>query len=436
MVVVEQDMAVGMFTLHDVLSRVALPQTDVTQPIKAVMSTQLTTLPSHALAYEAMLAMIKAGIRHLLVSDHGNLVGIVSEKDLFTLQRVSLRQVSQTIRHATTPPQLQQAAQDIRQLGQNMMAQGIAAEHLTQLTSTLNDLLTARFIELESIAAGFQAADSCQTEFCWLALGSEGRLEQTFHTDQDNGIIFITPPGETPDTMRARLLPVAQRINEVLALCGFPLCKGEIMASNPRWCLSLEEWQNVFADWIARGDAPVLLNASIFFDFRALFGNVMLATHLRDWLHHKIKDHRQFLKLMVGNALINHPPLGVLRDFVVSKDGGHCLDLKLNGITPFVDAARILALACGSSETNSVLRLRAAGATWQIKQEEIEAWAHSFHYIQLLRLRLQYEQAKQGLPYSNLVDPDSLNELDRRILKEAFRLARKLQKMLESYFTF
>ena len=438
MVAVDNGIAVGMFTLHDVLSRVALPQTDLDQPIIGIMSKQLTTLPSHATAYEAMLAMVREGIRHLLVSDNGKFVGVLSEKDLFTLQRVSLRQVSQTIHNATTLADLKQAAHNIRQLGQNMMAQGFAAEHLTQLTSTLNDLLTARIIELECIAAGLQEPNSCQTAFCWLALGSEGRLEQTFHTDQDNGIIFITPQGQTPESVRGSLLPVAGRINAALAECGFPLCKGGIMASNPRWCLSLEEWQNVYADWIARGDGPVLLNASIFFDFRALFGNLTLASQLRAWLHNKVKNNRRFLQLMAGNALCNHPPLGVLRDFVVGKGGGrsNTLDLKVNGITPFVDAARIFALASGSNETNTVLRLRAAGAAWQMKADEIEAWAHSFHYIQLLRLRLQHEQAKQDASFSNRVDPDTLNELDRRILKEAFRQARKLQKVLENYFTF
>ena len=173
--------------------------------------------------------------------------------------------------------------------------------------------------------------------------------------------------------MRSSLLPVALRINTVLAECGFPLCKGEIMASNPRWCLSLEEWQNVFADWIARGDGPVLLNASIFFDFRPLFGNLTLATQLRAWLHNKVKDNRQFLKLMTANALCNYPPLGVLRDFVVDKQGdsSNTLDLKVNGITPFVDAARIFALASGSNETNTVLRLRAAGMAWQMRNGRV-----------------------------------------------------------------
>lgn len=432
MVAVEAGQAVGIFTLHDVLSRVALPQVDFAQPIIGIMSTDLVTLPSHAPAYEAVLAMVRRGIRHILVSDNDRLVGVVSEKDLFTLQRVGLRQVGTAIRTASSLESLVRSAQDIRQLGQNMLAQGVGAEQLTLILSTLNDLLTQRIIELELARARVDTTWS-EIELCWLALGSEGRYEQTLNTDQDNGIIFSLPQGRSADEVRQQLLPVAQRINLALDACGFPLCKGNIMASNPQWCLSLEEWMDTFANWIHRGDAPVLLNATIFFDFRALFGRHELADELRDWLNARIKDNRLFLKHMVQNALGNRPPLGLLRDFVV--DGG-TLDLKLNGVAPFVDAARIFALAAGSAETATIRRLRAACEAWQMEAAEVEGWIAAFLYIQLLRLRLQHEQCKAGDALSNRVNPDKLNSLDRRILKEAFRQARKLQSLLEKYFTF
>ncbi len=32
--------------------------------------------------------------------------------------------------------------------------------------------------------------------YCWIAFGSEGRKEQTFRTDQDNGIIYADPSSE------------------------------------------------------------------------------------------------------------------------------------------------------------------------------------------------------------------------------------------------
>ncbi|MDD5240965.1 MAG: DUF294 nucleotidyltransferase-like domain-containing protein [Sulfuricella sp.] len=429
MVIVEEEKRpVGIFTLHDVLNRVALAQLDLDQPISAVMSSTPRTLPPQAFAYEAALEMAKHGFRHVLVAEHGKLVGIISEKDLFSLQRVGLHQVSSAIRSAGSVEALKQSASDIRQLAHNMMAQGVAAEQLTQFISTLNDLLTVQVIELECATSPLCAG------FCWIALGSEGRFEQTLNTDQDNGIIFATPEGMTPDQVREQLLPVARRINEALDACGFPLCKGNIMASNPQWCLSIEEWKETFANWIYRGDAPMLLNASIFFDFRPLFGRKELAQQLRDWLNTTIKDHRLFLKHMAANALHNTPPLGLVRDFVTGK--GHTLDLKLNGITPFVDAARIFSLHAGVAETSTIRRLRASGAQWHIEPATMEAWIEAFLFIQLLRLRIQHQQCEEGRELSNKVDPDNLNDLDRRILKEAFRQARKLQSTLEKYFQF
>lgn len=434
MVATEDGAPLGIFTLHDVLNRVALAEIDLEQPIIGIMSTALTTLPPSAMAHEAALAMARHGIRHVLVCHNGKLVGVISEKDLFTLQRVGLRQVSTTIRNANSLDTLQQAAADIHQLAHNMLAQGVAAEQLTQFISTLNDLLTERIIELECSAAGITDSPLCQAGLCWLALGSEGRLEQTLNTDQDNGLIFAVPPGATAEQIRALLLPVAKRINDALDACGFPLCKGNVMASNPEWCLSLDEWKDKFGDWIFRGDPPVLLNASIFFDFRPLYGKRELAHELRGWLNAKIKDNRLFLRNMTQNALGNRPPLGLVRDFVMGE--GHTLDLKFNGITPFVDAARIFGLAAGANETATIRRLRVAGETWRMESGEVEGWIEAFSYIQLLRLRLQHEQMEKNQPMSNKVDPDTLNNLDRRILKEAFRQGSRIQSVLEKYFQF
>jgi len=115
---------------------------------------------------------------------------------------------------------------------------------------------------------------------------------------------------------------------------------------------------------------------------------------------------------------------------------GNLLDLKFNGITPFVDAARIFGLAAGVSETATIRRLRAAGANWRMDEGEVAGWIDAFLYIQLLRLRLQHDQMESGQALSNKVDPDTLNNLDRRILKEAFRQGRRIQAVLEKYFQF
>ncbi|MHB1351869.1 MAG: DUF294 nucleotidyltransferase-like domain-containing protein [Thiobacillus sp.] len=427
MVAVENGVPQGILTLHDVLSRVALAGADLERPVIDIMSTQLTTLPPHALAHDAALTMAKEGIRHVLVTDNGRLTGVISEKDLFSLQRVGLSGISTAIRHAPNLDLLKQSARDIQQLSRNMLAQGMAAEQLTQIITTLNDLLTTRVIALE-----LPDSPARDIEFCWLALGSEGRFEQTLNTDQDNGIVFAPREGESPDALREALLPFARRVNLALAECGFPLCGGDVMASNPKWCLSLEEWQDTFDRWIYHGAPMDLLHATIFFDFRPLYGAVRLGTALRGWLRAAAPKNSRFLHQLAVNALRNRPPLGVVRDFVTGDD--HAVDLKLNGITPFVDAARIFSLAIGGTQTNTLERLREIAAPLKLSSRDVDAYCEAFLFIQLLRLRLHHGQSEHGMPLGNRVDPDTLNNLDSRILKEAFRQARKLQTKLGLHY--
>lgn len=437
MIVVDADDApLGIFTLHDLLERVALAGCDLSAPIAQVMSAHPVTLPAQATGYEAALAMMRQGIRHIVVTARGKLAGVVSQKDLFSLQRVDLARLSQAIAGAGTVDSLAEFGADIRQLARNMLAQGVAAEQLTRFIASLNDLLTQRIIDLESAQAGLAGVP-----FCWMALGSEGRFEQTFSTDQDNGIVFAS--AADAEAVRQTLLPFAGRVNAALARCGFPLCKGGIMASNPRWCLSLGEWKQRFGEWIDAGDPEALLHGSVFFDFRALHGAPELAIGLRQWLLARTVNSPRFLHQMAENALRIRPPAGVLHDFILPRKRSGAVDLKLYGATPFVDAARIFSLAAGVAETNTVQRLRQTAPVLGLPDAEVEAWIKAFLFIQSLRLDHQRKGARianrppgPGAPESdtaldhetaNIIDPAALDEMSGRILKEAFRQARKLQ---------
>jgi CBS domain-containing protein len=92
-----------------------------------------------------------------------------------------------------------------------------------------------------------------------------------------------------------------------------------------------------------------------------------------------------------------------------------------------VDGARLLALAHRITETGTLARLRGVTKAGVVRETEAEAWCDAYAFIQLLRMRAHQSQERRGLPLDNHIDPDQLNELDRRILKEAFRQARKLQ---------
>jgi CBS domain-containing protein len=420
---------VGVFTRSDLLDRVVLADLPLTAPISQAMSTTPLKLEEHATAYDAMLAMASNGIRHVLVTDaEGKLTGVVSERDLFALQRVGLRQVRQTIDSAQNIETLQQANTDIRQLAFNMLAQGVGAEQLTQFISALNDALTRRVLQLNLENHNFDGI-----EWCWLAFGSEGRDEQTFVTDQDNGIVFACDDTAAVDSLRQRFLTFALDVNKDLDRCGFTLCKGNIMASNPQWCLTLDEWKEQFSTWIRVPQPEALLNATIFFDFRPLFGKVELAESLRRHLLIQTQSSPMFLKAMAHNALDVEPPLGKIRDFLTDLEPGHPgkIDLKKYGSRIFVDVARIYALSTGVHNSNTVQRLRLASQRLSIRTDEINAVLEGLNFIQFLRLRHQCLDVEPGAQGDNLINPDDLNELDRRILKESFRQARKIQTRLK-----
>jgi CBS domain-containing protein len=416
----------GIFTLRDLLHRVALPGCTLDLPIASVMTAGVITVKPQTTAYQAALIMGRRGLRHLLVvDDAGGLLGIVSQNDLFALQRTGLNDVTSNIREARDMAALQGCSRDIRSMAATMLGQGVAADQLTHLISTLNDLLTLRIIELTH-----DEHDLPQVKWCWVALGSEGRYEQTLSTDQDNGIIF-EPDGQDVEQVRKGLLTFADAVNRKLDSCGFPLCKGGIMAGNPEWCLSLDEWRAKFAKWIQTPEPTALLNASIFFDFRPLYGDEDLSHALRDWLLGATAKATLFLRLMTENALQCQPPLGLIRDFTFdnSKEFPHTIDLKMHGSRPFVDAARIFSLASGVAMTSTAQRLRGAAEATNLGAD-VEAMIDGFYFIQQLRLRKQQNLAADD-GGANRIDPDALNELDRHILKEAFKQARKLQDKLK-----
>ncbi len=414
---------VGIFTQTDVLDRVALAGCALDSPISAVMTRDPVGMPHTASIAEAAQRMAREGFRHILVMEGERLSGVISERDLFALQRRSAQGLRKEIARADTREWLAFAARDASGLAGTLLAQGIGAEPLMQLVTAMNDAIVARALALA--ARNHPVADIA---FCWIGLGSEGRMEQTLATDQDNAIIFPDDPPGGVEGARARLLAFAAEVNDALADCGFPLCKGDIMARNPSWCLTLGEWRERFDDWMRNANPKALLNAAIFFDLRPLAGDEALAWELRSFLNANVGKRPAFLRQMAANALEVRPPIGFFSDIAVGQATGGMVDLKLQASRPFVDCARILALAAGADATSTTERLRIAGPPMRMSADEIAASAQAFLFVQMLRLRRQEEAAAlQEAADRNRVDPDTLNSLDRRILKEALRQARKLQ---------
>ena len=416
--------AEGIFTRHDLLERVALAQPTMDTPAAALMTRPVHTLDAGQRLQDAALLMSRHGLRHVPVTEAGRVVAMVSERDLFALQRLSLRRIGNTLRAADSLDALIEAAPDIRRLAITLMSQGLSARSLTELISHLNDLLTERAVQLAARQQGLDLQRAC-----WLAFGSEGRGEQTIATDQDNGLVFDSAD---PEADRAAWMGLGAMVNQLLDACGIPLCKGRIMAGEAPCCLSGGEWQARFAHWIDQGAPEDLLNASIYFDFRPIAGQAALTSPLRRTVRERAATMPRFIRQLAQNALRNTPPLNWRGAIETQAEGAHqWFDLKLHGTMIFVDAARLFALAHGVEVTGTRQRFEAAAAAMNVAPRECQTWIGAFEYLQTLRLRV-HADARSDAPagHPNRLDLAALSDIDRRMLKEALRTAQRLQQRI------
>ena len=416
----------GLVSLHDLLHVLTFEGGGLDEPVAAYMTGAPVSLPADAPTYRAKVLMTKRNLRHLvLLEEDGRLCNLLSQADLFGFHEGGAELLIEQVARARDLDSMCKAADAIRRRGAELFSTGMGVETLTQWMSGLNDLLGMRVIEL--IEDEF---DLPPVPWCWMLFGSEGRLEQTFATDQDNGLIFEPSDPGQEEQLRRAFLPFAQAVNRALHHCGFERCRGNIMAGNPRWCLSTQEWRACFDQWMRVPEPEAILNSTIFFDFRPLYGRHELVDDLRSWLRPLPPTYPLFLPALAEQALGCTPPLGWIRDFVY--DGGHAhprtIDLKKRGARPFVDAGRIWSLSHGIWATNTADRLRAAGTLANHDPEDTAAAVEAFYWVQRFRVRQQL--AASDPERANRLDPASLNELYRLMLKEAFKQAKRLQTWL------
>ncbi len=335
--------------------------------------------------------------------------------------------LARRISAATDIPELVSCASAATQLAMATSTVGLTGHVLSGLISGLNDRISVRVIELTA-----QGHRLPPVPWCWLAFGSQGRCEQTFVTDQDNGLLFSAADDAEAGALRELFLPFARAANANLDRCGFTFCKGEVMAGNPRWCLSIDEWRRCFIDWVRRPEPEALMHATIFFDLRPLFGDLGLGESLLAKVLDLTSDTPAFLHLMAANALLAQPPLGLLGD-VVTKTGEHgaTVDLKKFGARVFVDAGRIFALASGVRAVATRERLAEAGPAVGMTSEEVGAARDALSHLLRLRLDRQADKLARGEQAHHGVIPDELHNLDRAILRECLREAKRLQQRVK-----
>ncbi len=422
----------GIVTDRDLRSKVVAAGLDYRLPVGNIMTGPVQKVLSQSICFDVLLKMMATGIHHLAVEQGGLVIGVITSHDIMLLQGHSPYYLFKEIRAQERIVDLYPLAQKIPGVVRGLIKEGAKAGNITQMIAILNDHILERMLALLE-----QEMGPPPLPYCWLLMGSEGRREQTFKTDQDNAILYADPRNkEEGEAAVLYFKEFAARAIDHLVNCGYPLCPGEIMARNPRWCQPLAVWKSYFDHWIDAPDPEELLHATIFFDFRANYGQVALAEELRDHLAQRAASQQIFLLHLARQCMGTRVPLSIFKNFIVGKDGKHKnrLDIKTQGVTPFTNFARVLALKYGIKETNTLARFKVLVDGGHIS-EDIGVVAHEAYELQMQqRLVHQLRQIEEGTHPDNYIDPAHLSELERRMLKDAFAVIERLYGLLGSMY--
>ena len=418
----------GIITDKDLRDKVVAKGRSASEPVKNIMTISLIRVDANDSCFEAVLKMIKYNIHHMLVIEEGALKGIMTNHDLMLLQGASPLSFAHDIENQRTVDGLVPVSRKINNIIGLLLKEGAKASNITRVITEINDRLVKKILEIAEKTYG-----QPPVPYCWIVFGSEGRKEQTFKTDQDNAVIYADP--ETPDNeeeIRRYFSDFTAFVRDGLFRIGFPSCPAGYMAGNPQWCQPLKTWKKYLAGWINEPFPEAVLKTLIFFDFRPLHGKFSLAETLRDYLKSALEGQGIFFGHMANTITKNAPPIGFLKSFVVEKSGEHKdeLNLKLKGITPLVDAVRLFALERGVKETSTIGRINALKDKHTIVKEYAEGLEHAFEYIMLLRIHHQFRQIESGQTPDNFINPNSLSNLEKKTLREAFHLISKLQGLI------
>ena len=423
---------VGIVTDRDLREKVVARGRSVSDSVRDIMTLPLIRVDVKDYCFEAVLKMIKHNVHHILVIKEGKLKGVLTNHDLMLLQGSSPLSFAKDLESQESIDGLVPVSAKINRVVSLLLKEGARASNITKIIAELNDRLVRKVLEFAERKFG-----KPPVPFCWLSFGSEGRKEQTFKTDQDNALVYADPADASQEeAARKYFAAFALYVRDGLVKCGFPLCPADFMASNPKWCQPLSVWKKHFSGWIHHPTPEAILRSLIFFDFRPLYGDESLGVDLREYLTKSLKNQNLFLAQMASATTKNRPPLGFFRTFIVEKGGEHKdeLNLKFRGIGPLVDIVRLFALETGLTETSTLERIQAMKGKHPTIDTMGSELAQAFEFITLLRIHHQVEQLERGEAPDNFINPSSLSNLEKRILKESFQVITTVQDGIISQY--
>jgi len=425
--IAEAGMLAGILTTGDLAGRVVAAGVDPQRPVASVMTEDPLSLGPDALVFDAIMTMGERQIGHLPITRGRRLVGVVTRTNLIRRQSVSVGFLVGDINAATEIGEMAAVIAQVPQLLAQLVGAGVEPFKVGQIVTSVADALTKRLLALAEAELG-----APPVPYLWAACGSQGRREQTGVSDQDNCLILDEAYDEAAHG--AYFKQLAGFVSDALDRSGYVYCPGDMMATNPKWRVKGSQWRRYFRSWIAEPDPMAQMLSSVMFDLRPICGETALFSGLQRRTLDAAKKNSIFRAHMIANSLKHVPPLSLFQGFALIRSGEHrnTLDLKLNGVVPIVDLARVYALDGGIEDVNTRDRLLSAKRAGVLSEGAAADLVDALDLISRIRLEHQARQVRDGGRPDNFLAPSDLSAMERKHLKDAFGVVKSSQAALRS----
>jgi len=408
-------------------------------PVAELMSSPVVTMPEFSSAIAATLMMMKKRVSQLCVTEDGTpespVLDVWSDRALMKLSGYHPAGLMRDLGRVASLARARELSDEIERLAGLYLGAGVSAVVVGQICAELYDELLDRLLTMAVGELTQAGKDLGGIRWAWMSVGSDGRREQILRTDMDNAVVFAgTGDPARDEATRGLLLELTGRVVEMLVECGISRCQGGVMASNPKWCRSLSEWQKEL-QLIELNPAPeILLRAIVLYDLRFVAGDPGLVAPLRETIFRRTPANPGVMRRLAELTVGAQPPLNITGEFVIERKGRREreFDLKARAINPLRDASRLWALkhrlsnhySTGSRWSDLGAHVADLGEIAQLARQS---------YEELMRLRVLNGLANGDS--GRYLDPSKLSRLDRARLSNVFDVIRMVQARVRTEFS-
>ena len=426
LLVTREDKLIGIITDRDLRSRVVAASLDIHLPVSHVMTPNPAQIMGNRTLFDALALMTERNIHHLPVIDQQTLVplGMVTASDIIRHQRGNVLFIIGELSKAENLYELTRLSWQLPHYFSAHAKKAGDYDIAGKILSQATDIMTRKLI-------GFfqQANGKAPMMFAWLVYGSQAREDQTMGSDQDNGLLLTERPSKTQAEYFAKM---ADYVCNGLAKCGIKLCDGNIMASNPKLRLSLEEAIEEAKRWVKAPTKDAIMHFNIFLDVRCAAGDISLFKQLQRQRAPLMKQN-MFLAALTRNSNEISVPLSMFQKFIYEKGRKEkdVIDLKTRAVALINNIARIYALADGVTLPNTLARLDALSENSQLSKRD----ATNLRDIWLFLNRLRWRHQLENKVTDNRVSVSSLSSIEKHQLKAAFKAIERTNQAMVMKFS-